>query len=76
MRIRSLLSNFHTIVIKTNYITLDELSKKLNEMYVNAPEGEKVTMSILFGIEYYDQIKTVGVTSIIKQSGLPKNYNS
>lgn len=57
-------------------MTLDALSKKLNEMYVNAPEGGKVTMSILFGIKYYDHIKEVGVTSIIKQSGLPKNYYS
>ena len=57
-------------------MTLDELSKKLNETYVNAPRGKKVTMSILFGIEYGDFIKAVGVKDVIKQSGLPTNYSS
>ena len=55
-------------------MTLDELSKKLNEMYVNAPKGGKVTMSILFGIEYSDFINAVGVKDVIEQSGLPTNY--
>ena len=55
-------------------MTLDELSKKLKEMYINAPRGKKVTMSILFGIEYCDFIKVVGLKDVIKQSGLSTNY--
>ena len=74
----SLLSfNFSNIVnYKTSDMTLDELSKKLNEMYVNAPKGGKVTMSILFGIKYCDHIINVGLKSVIQQSGLPINYYS
>jgi hypothetical protein len=52
-------------------MTIDELSKKLVEMYENA-EGEKSTMIHLFGIGYADEIRSSGYTAhdIIKNAVL------
>jgi purine nucleoside permease len=54
----------------------NELSQKLQEMYKNAPQGEKVTMIYLFGITYHAEIKKVGVKQVIEQSGLHSTYQT
>lgn len=41
----------------------NELAKKLNEMYNNSKEGEKVSMIHLFGIKYSEEIRQSGVNS-------------
>ena len=55
-------------------MTVNELGKTLEDMYENAPEGEKVTMIFLFGIKYQVQIKEVGVRQVIDQSGISSTY--
>ena len=37
-------------------MTLKELGEKLNEMYINAPNGDSVAMIHLFGIRYVNEI--------------------
>jgi 5-methylcytosine-specific restriction protein B len=48
-------------------MTVTELSKKLSEMYENAPEGDKVAMIHLFGIRYSDEIKRNGKVSYVSK---------
>lgn len=55
-------------------MTLNELAKKLEDMYLNAPKGEQVTMIHLFGIKYNKQIKEYGVSEVVEQSGIHKSY--
>ena len=38
-------------------MTKQDLAQKLNEMYYNAPQGEKVSMIHLFGIKYSEELK-------------------
>jgi hypothetical protein len=53
-------------------MTLNELSKKLSEMYENADEGEKGAMILLFGIRYAKIIKDNGFNAneILKNTKL------
>ena len=55
-------------------MTLDELSKKLNETFLNAPDGKRVTMIILFGIQYCDYLEQVGASNVVEQSGINTKY--
>jgi 5-methylcytosine-specific restriction protein B len=52
-------------------VTVDELARKLVEMYENA-DGDKAAMVHLFGIRYADEIREAGcsATDIIKLAKL------
>ena len=58
-------------------MTINELGKILGEMYENAPDGDKVAMTHLFGIRYSKEIKRNNyiVKEIIKNTRL-KNGSS
>ena len=49
-------------------MTVEQLGKKLKEMYDNAPRKEQVTWVHLFGIMYAEQIKEVGIREVIEQA--------
>lgn len=55
---------------------LRELGQKLNDMYNNAPNGEKVAMIHLFGIKYADQIKkhNLSTKEIAKEADIKESY--
>ena len=60
------------MVIMEDNMTINELGKKLSEMYENAPEGDKVAMIHLFGIRYSKIIKSnrYSASDIIKYTKL------
>jgi hypothetical protein len=55
---------------------LNQLSKKLSDMYHNAPNGESVAMIHLFGIMFAEDIQSnnLAVREIIKHSVLSDSY--
>ena len=57
---------------------LKELGKKLNEMYYNAPGGDKVAMIHLFGIKYANEITKSGVSKkdIAKKANIAESYGT
>ncbi len=57
-------------------MTEKELGHKLKTMYDNAPNGEKVTMIHLFGIQCADEIKRskYSIKGIIKASKINVSY--
>lgn len=57
-------------------MTLNELARKLSEMYNNAPKGDSVAMIHLFGIKYAKEIKESEYSKkdIITQSGIRPSY--
>lgn len=57
-------------------MTLNELGKKLSEMYKNAPKGDSAAIIHLFGIKYAEEIKDSEYSKkdIIKQSGISPSY--
>ncbi len=57
-------------------MTLDEASKILRKMYVEAPEGEKAVQFHLFGIKYADQIKDMPKAKISILADLGKSYGT
>jgi 5-methylcytosine-specific restriction protein B len=59
-------------------LTKNELSAKLNQMYYNAPKGEKVSMIHLFGIKYADEIKESGIATkeIAKDANINESYGT
>ena len=59
-------------------MTENDLGRKLNDMYENAPDGYKVTQIHLFGVKYADVIKEndFRVSEIIKISGLNESYKT
>lgn len=66
----------HPTRIRGNKMDINDLAKKLSEMYENAGKGNKVTMIHLFGIRYAEKIKMGGFTAgeIIRNTKL-KNGN-
>ena len=62
--------------MKNYKMTLNELGKKLSEMYNNAPKGDSVAMIHLFGIKYANEIKHSNYSKkdIIEQSGISSSY--
>ena len=65
-----------TNIMKNYKMTLNELGKKLSEMYNNAPKGDSVAMIHLFGIKYANEIKHSNYSKkdIIEQSGISSSY--
>ena len=54
---------------------IEELGRKLREMYDSAPHGERTTMIHLFGITYAEKIgKRAG--EIVASSGIGDSYNT
>ncbi|MFI8605078.1 hypothetical protein ACIGCP_11480 [Cellulophaga baltica] len=55
-----------------------ELSKKLHEMYFNAPKGELVSMIHLFGIKYAEDLmeRNISIKEIVKDSGISSAYQT
>ena len=49
---------------------IDQLAKKLAQMYRDAGEGEKVTMIHLFGIKYADELGRIPSTEIARRAEL------
>lgn len=56
--------------------TVEDLGKILADMYSNAPRKRQVTMVHLFGIEYAEAIKRVGIREIIEASGISPKYQA
>ena len=55
-----------------------ELSKKLHDMYFNAPKGELVSMIHLFGIKYAEDLqkRNISIKEIVKDSGISSTYQT
>lgn len=56
--------------------TAKELGQILAGMYENAPRKELVVMVHLFGVQYHDEIKAIGIKDIVEASGIPSNYTA
>lgn len=59
-------------------MTKADLANKLNEMYHNAPQGEKVAMIHLFGIKYSEVIKECDASTkeIAKAADINESYGT
>ena len=59
-------------------MTIEELGKKLKEMYDNAPQGDSYAMVYLFGIKYANEIITGkhSKKEIAKTAGISENYGT
>ena len=59
-------------------MTADELAQELRRMYDNAPEGEKNTAVLLFGIKYAVHLPhgTSRIADVVRCSKLPPNWRS
>lgn len=57
-------------------MTVNELGRKLMEMYENAPKGYQVANIHLFGVKYAEVINQYDykVSDIINASGIKKSY--
>ena len=57
-------------------MTLQELGKKLHEMYFNSKKGESVVMIHLFGVKYAHEIKSSDASNreIVEAAGISKSY--
>ena len=55
-------------------MTAKELGNILNDMYSNALKKEQVTMILLFGVKYAEQIGRVGTREVVEASGLNISY--
>lgn len=57
---------------------LKELGDKLNEMYSNAPSGDKVAMIHLFGIKYASEISQSHYSNkdIARKASIPESYGT
>ena len=56
--------------------TAKELGQILTDMYENAPRKELVVMVHLFGVQYHEEIKEIGIKEIVEASGIPSNYTA
>jgi 5-methylcytosine-specific restriction protein B len=59
-------------------MTLEDLGKKLHEMYFESDEGESVAMIHLFGVKYAKEIANLGVSKIdiAKAAGINESYGT
>jgi 5-methylcytosine-specific restriction protein B len=59
-------------------MTKADLAQKLNNMYYNAPKGEKVSMIHLFGIKYSEEIKESNASTkeIAKAANINESYGT
>jgi len=59
-------------------MTKQDLAQKLNDMYFNAPQGEKVSMIHLFGIKYSEEIKECEASTkeIAKAAEINESYGT
>ena len=59
-------------------MTLQELGKKLHDMYFDSKDGEAVAMIHLFGITYANEIKELGASkkAIAKEAGIRESYGT
>ena len=59
-------------------MTLNELGKKLSEMYNNAPKGDSVAMIHLFGIKYANEIllSRFSKKDIANAARIPESYGT
>ncbi|MDM5326784.1 hypothetical protein [Neobacillus sp. CF12] len=57
-------------------MNLNDLSRILNEMYSNAPEGDQVAKVHLFGVKYAECIlrNNYKATEIVRLSGIKPSY--
>ncbi len=57
-------------------MTLQQLGKELNKMYVESKDGESVVMIHIFGIKYASEIKESGesMKAIAKAAGIHESY--
>jgi hypothetical protein len=57
-------------------MNLNDLARKLNEMYTNAPDGDQVAKIHLFGVKYADCIlrNNYKATEIVRLSGIKPSY--
>ncbi len=59
-------------------MTKQDLAQKLNDMYYNALQGEKVSMIHLFGIKYSEEIKECSASTkeIAKAADINESYGT
>ena len=57
---------------------LNELGRKLNDMYFNSEDGEAVAMIHLFSIKFADEIRATGksMKDIAKAGGIRESYGT
>lgn len=55
-------------------MTAKELGLKLENMYKNAPNGNKVTYIHYFGIKFAEEIKKNSPSEIVKYANIPESY--
>lgn len=55
-------------------MTVKELGLKLENMYKNAPNGNKVTYIHYFGIKFAEEIKKNSPSEIVKYANIPESY--
>ena len=53
-----------------------ELAEMLWRIYRDAPKGERVTVSLLFGIKYAAELEGRMNKEFVRRAGLPANYAS
>ena len=53
-----------------------QLGKLLADSCKNAKKGEKVTMIHLFGIKHSEELRKIGVSEVIKESGIHSTYTT
>ena len=56
--------------------TAEQLGSILKEMYEGAERKEQVTMIHLFGIQYHQEIKNVGIREVVEAAGIPSTYKT
>ena len=64
---------------KVNLIKITDPTQLGNlsaDSYQNAKKGEKVTMIHLFGIKHSEELREVGVSEVIKESGIHSTYTT
>lgn len=56
--------------------SVEELGAILADMYKNAPHKRLVTMIHLFGIQYHEDIRRLGVKEVVEKSGIGDKYHA
>lgn len=67
----------HSLLLEKKIMkTAEQLGGILKDMYENAPRKEMVTSIHLFGIRYADEIKMVGIKSVVDASGILPSFGT
>lgn len=53
---------------------IKQAADKLRDMYNNAPDKERVTFIHLFGIKYAQEVDSMSIPELVKESGISKSF--